>query len=107
MISERTHDGLEAARARGRAGGRPQRMTPQKAALARQMYDAGEHTVAVIARTLGVSRASIYRHLDVNAKGASPEAPSVAHATASPSSSSTASGSRSGRSRPGSGRVKA
>ncbi len=38
-------------------------MTPQKAALARQLYDTREHTVAAIARTLGVSRASIYRHL--------------------------------------------
>jgi DNA invertase Pin-like site-specific DNA recombinase len=63
LISERTHEGLDAARARGRTGGRPAQMTPQKAALARQMYDTREHTVAAIARTLGVSRASIYRHL--------------------------------------------
>ena len=31
--------------------------------LARQMYDSRQHTLAEIARTLGVSRASIYRHL--------------------------------------------
>jgi hypothetical protein len=38
-------------------------MTPEKAAVARRLYDAREHTVAGIARTLGVSRASVYRHL--------------------------------------------
>ena len=38
-------------------------MTPIKIALARQMYDAKQHSLAEIARTLGVSRASIYRHI--------------------------------------------
>ena len=38
-------------------------MTPQKLAVARQLYDARQHTVAAIAATLGVSRASLYRHL--------------------------------------------
>jgi hypothetical protein len=35
----------------------------EKLALARQMYDSRQHTVAVIARTIGVSRASLYRYL--------------------------------------------
>jgi DNA invertase Pin-like site-specific DNA recombinase len=64
LIRERTLAGLEAARARGRLGGRPVAMTPEKVEIARQMYTSRQHTVAVIARTLGVSRASIYRHLD-------------------------------------------
>lgn len=38
-------------------------MAPTKLALARQLYDSLEHSLAEIARTLGVSRASIYRHL--------------------------------------------
>jgi hypothetical protein len=39
-------------------------MTPAKLAIARQLYASGEQTVAAIAATLGVSRAStIYRHL--------------------------------------------
>jgi len=63
LIRQRTLAGLAAARARGRAGGRPPSMTPTKIALARQMYDAQQHSLAEIARTLGVSRASIYRHL--------------------------------------------
>jgi DNA-binding XRE family transcriptional regulator len=38
-------------------------MTSDKVKVARQMYDAKEHTVEAIARTLGVSRKTIYRHL--------------------------------------------
>lgn len=64
LVRERTQAGLAAARARGRMGGRPRAMTPEKVRLARQLYDSREHTVEAIAKTLGVSRASIYRHLD-------------------------------------------
>ena len=63
LIRERTHAGLAAARARGRRGGRPSVMTAEKATIARQMYDSQEHTVAAIAATIGVSRASVYRSL--------------------------------------------
>jgi DNA-binding CsgD family transcriptional regulator len=38
-------------------------MTPHKLQVARDMYASGQYTVAAIATTLGVSRASIYRHL--------------------------------------------
>jgi DNA invertase Pin-like site-specific DNA recombinase len=58
--------GLMAVRSGDRARGRPPSMTPTKVALARQMYDAQQHSLAEIARTLGVSRASIYRHLARN-----------------------------------------
>ena len=63
LISERTRAGLQAARARGRKGGRRPVMTPEKAAVARQMYDTREHTVTTIAKTVGVSRATLYRYL--------------------------------------------
>lgn len=63
LIAERTRAGLEAARARGRIGGRPTVMSPDKVATARSMYASKEYTVQAIARVLGVSRASIYRHL--------------------------------------------
>jgi DNA invertase Pin-like site-specific DNA recombinase len=63
LISERTKAGLEAARARGRKGGRPPVMTPQKITVARDLYASGEHTVDAIAETMGVSRKTIYRHL--------------------------------------------
>ncbi len=64
LVRERTHAGLAAARARGRAGGRPVVMTEPEIRLAREMYASRQCTVAAIASALGVSRASIYRHLD-------------------------------------------
>jgi len=42
---------------------RLQQMTPEKIAVARQMYDSKDHTVEAIAKTVGVSRKTIYRHL--------------------------------------------
>jgi DNA invertase Pin-like site-specific DNA recombinase len=63
LIHERTMAGLAAARARGRLGGRPSSMSPQKLAVARQLHEGRQHTVAAIAEMLGVSRATIYRHL--------------------------------------------
>jgi DNA invertase Pin-like site-specific DNA recombinase len=63
LIRERTHAGLAAARARGRLGGRPSVMTPAKIAIAHQMYESREHTVAAIASALNVSRATVYRSL--------------------------------------------
>jgi DNA invertase Pin-like site-specific DNA recombinase len=65
LVRERTAAGLAAARARGRHGGRPPVMTTQKLKVAQEMYRSGEYTVAAIATTLGVSRASIYRHLAI------------------------------------------
>ena len=38
-------------------------MTADKLQVAREMHGSGQYTVAAIAKTLGVSRASIYRHL--------------------------------------------
>jgi DNA invertase Pin-like site-specific DNA recombinase len=63
-MRERTTAGLAAARARGRHGGRPPVMTAHKLKVAEELYRSGQYTVAAIATTLGVSRASIYRHLD-------------------------------------------
>jgi DNA invertase Pin-like site-specific DNA recombinase len=63
LIRERTRAGLAAARARGPPRGRPPVKTPPKAQVGQEMYRSGQYTVAAIATTLGVSRASIYRHL--------------------------------------------
>jgi DNA invertase Pin-like site-specific DNA recombinase len=71
LIRERTHAGLAAARARGRRGGRPSVMTAEKLRAARQLYDARQHTIAEIAATLGVSRATVYRSLATAADGSS------------------------------------
>lgn len=69
LMSERTMDGLAAARARGRTGGQKPKLGPRQVTLARQMYDElGEdgkrrYTVAQIADEFGVTRPTIYRHL--------------------------------------------
>ncbi len=63
LIRERTAAGLAAARARGRSGGRPRVMTPEKLAVARQMYESRGHTLAAIAAVVGVSRTTLFRYL--------------------------------------------
>ena len=64
LTRERTHAGLAAARARGRVGGRPRKLAdPKQVALAQALYDGGQSDVATICRTLGVSRATLYRSL--------------------------------------------
>jgi DNA invertase Pin-like site-specific DNA recombinase len=62
IIHERTMAGLAAARAQGKVGGRPTVMDPDKLAAARARRERGENP-AQIAKALGVSRASVYRHL--------------------------------------------
>ena len=63
LIRERTMAGLAAARSRGRVGGRPPVMTPEKIKVARDLYRARDLTVEEIANTIGVSRKTVYRHL--------------------------------------------
>jgi DNA invertase Pin-like site-specific DNA recombinase len=75
LIRERTTAGLAAARARGRKGGRPPAMTPDKIRMARELYASRQHTVAAIAKTLGVSRASVYRHLPAAAAAGDSDQP--------------------------------
>ncbi|AEK36327.1 DNA invertase [Corynebacterium variabile DSM 44702] len=64
LVIERTTAGLAAARARGRVGGRPNKLTAQQTATARSLYEAKTMTVTDIGRVLGVSRSTIYRALD-------------------------------------------
>ena len=76
LMSERTRDGLAAARARGRTGGQKPKLGYRLVALARQMYDeTGDdgkrrYTVAQIAAEFGVTRPTIYRHLEPAAPNA-------------------------------------
>jgi DNA invertase Pin-like site-specific DNA recombinase len=63
LIVANTRDGLAAARARGRVGGRRPRLTPEQAALAQQLYDAREKSVQAIADLFGVPRSTVYGHL--------------------------------------------
>jgi DNA invertase Pin-like site-specific DNA recombinase len=62
IIHERTMAGLAAARAQGRNGGRPTVMDADNLAAAKARRERGESPTQ-IAKALGVSRASVYRHL--------------------------------------------
>jgi DNA invertase Pin-like site-specific DNA recombinase len=64
LIRERTLAGLRAARARGRTGGRPRAMTPEKVRLAGRLMSDPTLQVDEICATLGVSRATLYRYVD-------------------------------------------
>jgi DNA invertase Pin-like site-specific DNA recombinase len=63
LIVANTRDGLAAARARGRNGGRRPKLNPAQATHAQQLYDGRQHTVAQIAALLGVPRTTVYGHL--------------------------------------------
>ena len=63
LIRERTRAGLTAARARGRLGGRPKLLTPEKRRLAVQLYRAKEHSIAEICRLMGISKPTLYSYL--------------------------------------------
>jgi len=73
LMAERTRDGLAAARARGRTGGQKPKLTPRQAKIAQEMFDElapdGRRvcTVQQIADEFGVSRPTIYRHLQRHA----------------------------------------
>lgn len=62
LVSASTRAGLDAARARGRRGGRPPRLTAEAAAEAQRLYDEGR-SVTEIAEKLDVPRTTVYGHL--------------------------------------------
>ena len=72
LIRERTQAGLAAARARGRKGGRPRKLTPRKEDLLYRLYDSQEHTIAEICTMVGISRSGLYEYLN-RRKAAAPE----------------------------------
>ena len=63
LTAQRTREGLAAARARGRLGGRP-KVTFDKTNMAMKMYDSGDFTVAEICRSCNIGRTTLYRLLD-------------------------------------------
>lgn len=63
LISERTKAGLESARARGRKGGRPFKVTPAKVRLAMASMGQPETNVAALCQELGITRQTLYRHV--------------------------------------------
>ncbi|HJV42767.1 recombinase family protein [Caulobacter sp.] len=64
LVRERTLAGLAAAKARGRLGGRPTKLTVQQVGHARLLLADPAVSGAEVARTLGVARSTLYRSLE-------------------------------------------
>jgi len=63
LISERTTAGLTSARARGRKGGRPYKMTVAKLRLATASMGRPDTKISELCAELGVTRQTLYRHV--------------------------------------------
>jgi len=79
LLRERTAHGLQAARARGRIGGRPRVLDETKLTVARTLLADGSLTVGEIAKQVGCGPATLYRHL-----GAGRRAQALVGASVSP-----------------------
>ncbi|MBO1811410.1 recombinase family protein [Serratia ureilytica] len=66
LIAERTTAGLASARARGRKGGRPYKMTPAKLRLALASMGKSETQISALCQELGITRQTLYRHVSPN-----------------------------------------
>jgi DNA invertase Pin-like site-specific DNA recombinase len=64
VISERTHAGLKAARARGRKGGRPRKMTASRIRMALAAMADPAAKPKAIARELGVTTTTLYAYVN-------------------------------------------
>jgi DNA invertase Pin-like site-specific DNA recombinase len=63
LIRDRTKAGLEAARARGRKGGRPKALDEKKIEIAFRLYDEKENSIKEICQILGISKPTLYVYL--------------------------------------------
>ena len=66
MIKERTLAGMASARARGRKGGRPYKMTQAKLRLAMASLGKVETKIGPLCKELGITKQTLYRHLAPN-----------------------------------------
>lgn len=66
MIKERTIAGMQAARARGRKGGRPYKMTAAKLRLAMAAMGNTGTKISSLCEELGITKQTLYRHVSPN-----------------------------------------
>jgi DNA invertase Pin-like site-specific DNA recombinase len=63
LIKERSKAGLDAARARGRLGGRPKKLSTNRRQLVIEMYRDHKRTVQEICHLVGISKPTLYKYL--------------------------------------------
>ena len=64
LIQDRTHAGLQAARARGRKGGRKPALTPKRKEALNQLYNSKKHTVAELCEMFTISKRTLYSYVN-------------------------------------------
>ena len=79
LIRERTTAGLAEARRRGRKGGRPPAFKPGDVTVARALMKEGKLPVRDVAKRMGVSVATLYRHVGKRGAGDDPADAASAH----------------------------
>ena len=62
LIAQRTKEGLESARARGRKGGRP-KVKDKNIDKALKLYNSKEYSISEIVEMSGISQATLYRYI--------------------------------------------
>jgi DNA invertase Pin-like site-specific DNA recombinase len=72
LIQERTNAGLVAARARGRLGGRPKKLTPEQVEMAAALMKDKTVSVKQICETLQVGRTTLYTYVSPNGEVRTP-----------------------------------
>nr|WP_225989129.1 recombinase family protein [Bacillus cereus] len=68
LIAQRTKEGLESARTRGRNRGRP-RVTEKQINKALNLYHSKEYSISEIVEMTGISQATLYRYIQTARKG--------------------------------------
>jgi DNA invertase Pin-like site-specific DNA recombinase len=63
LIRERTQAAVNAARTRGRQGGRPKLLEPNKRELAIRLHRERKHSIAEICTMMGISKSTLYNYL--------------------------------------------
>jgi DNA invertase Pin-like site-specific DNA recombinase len=63
LIRERTNAGLVAARARGKLGGRPKALDPNKRQLAVKLYNDRQYPIGEICKMMGISKPTLYNYV--------------------------------------------
>src|SRR5271154_577233 len=61
LIRERTRAGLEAARSRGRQGGRPKKLDHNKRQLVVDLYKGKKHSIKQICKMINISKPTLYK----------------------------------------------
>jgi DNA invertase Pin-like site-specific DNA recombinase len=68
LIRERTKAGLDAARARGKKGGRRKKLDERKRSLAVDLYRQKKHTLVEICQAVGITKPTLYAYVREDAR---------------------------------------